>query len=34
MVGEVYEMRGWDEYGVPTPETRDRLGLEWVSLSE
>jgi len=34
MVREVYEMRGWDEHGVPTQETRDRLGLEWVPLSE
>jgi aldehyde:ferredoxin oxidoreductase len=27
MVRAIYLMRGWDEHGVPTPETLDRLGL-------
>ena len=27
MVKEVYKMRGWDENGVPTPETLKKLGL-------
>ena len=34
MVQDVYRMRGWDEFGVPTPETLDRLDLDWVALPE
>ena len=30
MVQDIYRKRGWDERGVPTPETLDRLGLEWL----
>lgn len=28
MLSEYYEARGWDEFGIPTPETLTRLGLE------
>ena len=34
MVQEIYQKRGWDERGVPTPETLDRLGLEWAALTD
>ncbi len=27
-----YEMAGWDENGVPTPEKLAALGLEWIAL--
>ena len=27
MVKEVYQMRGWDEKGVPKPKTLKKLGL-------
>jgi aldehyde:ferredoxin oxidoreductase len=30
MLEEYYVARGWDEDGVPTPETLQRLGLEWT----
>ena len=30
MLSRYYRLRGWDESGVPTPETLQRLGLdEW-----
>jgi len=28
MIDEFYEHHGWDENGVPTPETLKRLGLD------
>ncbi len=28
MIDEYYALHGWDENGVPTPETLERLGLE------
>ena len=28
MIDEYYEHHGWDEQGVPTPETLTRLGLD------
>ncbi len=28
MMDEYYELHGWDEKGVPTQETLERLGLE------
>jgi aldehyde:ferredoxin oxidoreductase len=28
MLNEYYRLRGWDEFGIPTPETLGRLGLE------
>jgi aldehyde:ferredoxin oxidoreductase len=27
MLDDYYAFRGWDDDGVPTPETLDRLGL-------
>lgn len=27
MLDRYYEIRGWDEFGIPTPETLERLGL-------
>jgi aldehyde:ferredoxin oxidoreductase len=28
MIDEYYQLHGWDENGVPTPETLERLGLD------
>ena len=28
MLNEYYECRGWDEFGIPTPERLSALGLE------
>jgi aldehyde:ferredoxin oxidoreductase len=28
MLDEYYELRGWDENGIPTPETLKRTGLK------
>ena len=28
MLHDYYEYRGWDEFGIPMPETLRRLGLE------
>jgi aldehyde:ferredoxin oxidoreductase len=28
MLPEYYELRGWDENGVPKPELLERLGLQ------
>jgi aldehyde:ferredoxin oxidoreductase len=28
MIDEYYEMHGWDENGVPRPETLEKLGLD------
>jgi len=33
MLKEYYEVRGWDENGVPKEETLKRLGLEWILKS-
>jgi len=30
MLDYYYEQRGWDRNGIPTPETLQRLGLDWV----
>jgi len=35
MLDEYYQARGWDEDGVPTPETIRKLGLdELLSVDE
>ena len=31
MLDEYYELRGWDQNGIPTPETLERLGLEMAT---
>lgn len=31
MLSEYYEVRGWDEVGIPRQETLQRLGLEWTT---
>ncbi|MDO9124451.1 MAG: aldehyde ferredoxin oxidoreductase C-terminal domain-containing protein, partial [Deltaproteobacteria bacterium] len=31
MLSYYYELRGWDENGIPLKETLDRLGLKEVS---
>jgi len=28
MLDYYYEQRGWDENGIPTPETLERMGLD------
>ena len=28
-VGEIFDLRGWDDQGRPTAETLDRLGIDW-----
>jgi aldehyde:ferredoxin oxidoreductase len=33
MVCDIYQMRGWDEQGVPEPKTLERLDLTWVSAA-
>ena len=30
---DYYQVRGWDENGVPRPETLDRLGVEYPALA-
>jgi len=30
MLDEYYELRGWDEQGIPTPETLKRVGLGYL----
>lgn len=30
MIADYYELRGWDENGIPTPEKLKELGIEWA----
>lgn len=30
MIADYYEVRGWDENGIPTPEKLKELGIEWA----
>jgi len=34
MLKQYYRVRGWDEFGIPTPETLKRLNLDVLASSK